>query len=73
MSINTATHIDNNAFYGCRDLSELHINMPISYVYNNSRQWGLGIDDLGDPSMVIVRCSDGILIINDGGQDDSRP
>ena len=71
---NGVTSIGEGAFYACNNLSELYINsMTVSDVFDNSRGWSLGIDDMDRPLMVVVYCSDGVLVINDGGQDDSRP
>jgi hypothetical protein len=59
-------YISQSAFYGT-SMSELYMyHVYTSEILYNAQGWGLGFDDYGSPSTVVVYCLDGTVVISGG-------
>ena len=57
--------IEDFAFTGCTSLQNVDApGMTMQYVADNALNWGLGIDSYGNTFIVVVHCSDGVLVLN---------
>ena len=64
---NSVTSIGPGVFIGCDNLVEYHMpGFTINQVKTNAFDWGLGIDGDYCKFLVVVYCSDGVVVINEG-------
>jgi hypothetical protein len=60
------TSIGSDAFWGCNNLMEYYMpKFTCNEVKDQALYWGLGIANDYSTFLVVVYCSDGVIIIND--------
>ena len=61
-----ANYCYSNMFFNCPNVIEITFaNLTCEYVVAHALEWGLGIDSNWKKFLVIVYCSDGVIVIND--------